>query len=230
MAALSVSRRTGFLLGWFVFLLGLMYAVVTAIGLFTLESPDSPIGHPYFTWMELLTLLIAPAMLLVMLIVHNHTDSRHRSFSLASVIFLAIMTVITSGVHTVVLAFQKHAAGIPAGAAWFFDFRWPSVVYALDILAWDWFYALAMLAGSVIYHRDNFDKTLRMLMLISSMLAMLGLLGVPLADMQLRNIGIIGYAVVGPVIFLLMGIRLKRGSRSSSSGSSDKADHAVVKG
>jgi len=32
------------------------------------------------------------------------------------------------------------------------------------------------------------------------------LIGVPLADMQIRNIGIIGYGVVAPIVFLLLGI------------------------
>ncbi len=223
MPTLSASRRTGLFTGWLIAGLGLLYAIVTAIGLFQLPSPDEPIGNPYFTMMELLTLLIAPAMLLLMVVVHNHTDSRHRSFSLAAIFFLGMMTVVTSAVHTMVLAFQKNPGGIPTGTAWFFDFRWPSVVYALDILAWDWFYPLAMLSASVIYHKDNFDKTLRMLMLISALLALLGLMGVPLADMQLRNIGIIGYAVLGPVIFLLMGLRLKRTARSS--GQTEKEGH-----
>jgi hypothetical protein len=36
------------------------------------------------------------------------------------------------------------------------------------------------------------------------MLSLAGLIGVPLADMQVRNVGIVGCAVVAPVAFLLM--------------------------
>ncbi len=43
-------------------------------------------------------------------------------------------------------------------------------------------------------------------MIVSGVLSLAGLIGVPLANMQVRNIGIIGYGVVAPVLFLLLGI------------------------
>ena len=43
-------------------------------------------------------------------------------------------------------------------------------------------------------------------MIVSGALSLAGLIGVPLANMQVRNIGIIGYGVVAPVVFLLLGI------------------------
>lgn len=47
-------------------------------------------------------------------------------------------------------------------------------------------------------------------MIVSGVLSLVGLIGVPLADMQVRNIGIIGYGVVAPVVFLLLGIIFDR--------------------
>ena len=47
---------------------------------------------------------------------------------------------------------------------------------------------------------------MRVLLILSGVLSLAGLFGVLLADMQVRNIGIIGYAVVAPVAFLLIGI------------------------
>jgi len=41
-------------------------------------------------------------------------------------------------------------------------------------------------------------------MIISGVLSLLGLLGVPLGNMQIRNIGIIGYALVPLPVFLLL--------------------------
>ena len=43
-------------------------------------------------------------------------------------------------------------------------------------------------------------------MLVSGVLSLAGLLGVPLADMQVRNVGIVGYALVATIAFLLLGI------------------------
>lgn len=42
-------------------------------------------------------------------------------------------------------------------------------------------------------------------MIVSGLLSLAGLIGGPLADMNVRNIGIIGYAGVFIVVFLLWG-------------------------
>ena len=80
------------------------------------------------------------------------------------------------------------------------------MAYTLDILAWDWFFALAMLFAAPVFKEGRLEKTVRLLMIVSGVLSLAGLIGVPLADMQVRNIGIIGYAVVAPVVFLLLGV------------------------
>jgi hypothetical protein len=90
--------------------------------------------------------------------------------------------------------------------SFFFSFKWPSVAYTLDILAWNWFFALSMLFAAPVFRVGRLEETVRFLMLVSSVLSLAGLIGVPLANMQVRNIGIIGYAVVAPIIFLLLGI------------------------
>lgn len=50
------------------------------------------------------------------------------------------------------------------------------------------------------------EMAVRILMIASGVLSLTGLIGVPLENMQVRNIGIIGYAVVAPIVFLLLGI------------------------
>jgi hypothetical protein len=80
------------------------------------------------------------------------------------------------------------------------------VAYALDILAWDWFFALSMLFAAPVFREGRLEKTVRVLMIISGVLSLVGLIGVPLADMQVLSIGILGYGVATPVVFLLLGV------------------------
>jgi hypothetical protein len=63
------------------------------------------------------------------------------------------------------------------------------------------------------------EISVRVLMIVSGVLSLAGLIGVPLANMQVRNIGIIGYAVVSVAIFLLLGLLFGR----AQSGSGDTA-------
>lgn len=86
-----------------------------------------------------------------------------------------------------------------------FKFEWPSVVYCLDIIAWDWFFALSMLFAAQVFQKNRLEKSIRML-IISGILSLAGLAGVIVANMQFRDIRILGYAVVAPVVFGLLGI------------------------
>lgn len=65
---------------------------------------------------------------------------------------------------------------------------------------------------------------LGILMIVSGSLSLVGLIGVPLADMQVRNIGIIGYAVVAPVVFLLLGIVF--GRTQTLAGDTEQSSHS----
>ena len=83
-------------------------------------------------------------------------------------------------------------------------------MYALDILAWDWFFALSMLFAAPVFKSGTLEKTVRILMIISGVLSMAGLVGVALENMQVRNVGIIGYVVIAPIVFLILGSIFRR--------------------
>jgi len=183
------------------------YAVILVLGLLSLNSPQDPIGDPYFSILELLIVLMAPLVIIVMVAVYFYASSETKMYSLIALAFMVIMAAITCSVHFVILTVSRQIEA--AGFVWaslFFSFKWPSVVYALDILAWDFFFALSMLFAAPVFKKGRLEKTLRILMVINGLLSLAGLIGVPLANMNIRNIGIIGYVGVSIVVFLLLGI------------------------
>ena len=194
-----------------VFILQILYFFTTILGFLSLNSPQDPIGDPYFTIMEILIILIAPLMLICMVTVNAYARPTVKVYSTISLIFMIIVTVITSSVHFSILTVSRQIASTGfIGSQSLFSFQWPSVVYSLDILAWDWFFALSMFFAVPVFKGPNLNIVLRVLMIISGTLSLAGLVGVPLADMQIRNIGIIGYALVAPFVFLLIGIIFSR--------------------
>lgn len=203
----SQHRAIGRAAALAVFCLEVVYAVTTVLGLLSLKSPQDQIGDPFFSIMELLIVLIAPLMVLSMVAVHAYASFEVKAYSLTALIFMILLAGITSSVHFVILTVSRQIEATSlTGVPLFFSFKWPSVAYTLDILAWDWFYALSMLFAAPVFKAGRLEKTLRIFMLVSGVLSLAGLLGVPLADMQVRNIGIIGYVGVAPVVFLLLGI------------------------
>jgi len=124
-----------------------------------------------------------------------------------ALLFMVLMAGITSSVHFVILTVGHQIEAIgPTWTPLLLSFKWPSLAYSLDILAWDWFFALSMLFAAPVFKDGKLEKAVRALMIISGLLSLAGLIGVPLGDMKVRNIGIIGYVLVAPVVFLMLGI------------------------
>ena len=201
-------RNLGILASWILFVLLMIYIPVTLLGILSLESPDDPISDPYFTIMEILILLIAPFLLICMTVIHMYSKPEDKVYSLMALVFMIPLAVITSSVHFVILTVSRHSEA--RRFSWFFSFKWPSVIYALDILAWDWFFALSMLFAAQIFKGDRLERSLRTVMRVSGIISLLGLIGVVLGDMNVRNIGIIGYTIVAAIAFLMLGIVFKR--------------------
>lgn len=107
--------------------------------------------------------------------------------------------------HAVILTLSRQAAF--SGLEWsplILSFRWPSVPYALDILAWDVFFSLSVLFAAFVFRGSRLATLIRLLLAVSGVLALGGLSGVIAGNMQLRCIGIVGYAGIFPITALLL--------------------------
>ena len=207
----ATHRTVGRTAAFSVFVLGVAYAVVTALGFLSLESPQDPIGYPYVTLMELLILPLAALYLVTMVAIYAYARPETEAYGLIALVFMTVLATITTSVHFLILTVGSplEAAGLP-WAPYVFSFTWPSILYALDILAWDWFFALSLLFASFVFTGGKLERAVRLLLIASGVLSLAGLVGVPLADMGVRNVGIVGYAVVSPVAFLLIGVLFGR--------------------
>ena len=185
-----------------------LYAAVTIIGLAALPAPDLQIQDPWFTLMEVLILLMIPSLVVLGAALHQWVPPANRVFSLASLIFLAGLVVVTALVHFPVLTLSR----LPAfsGHPEVFSFTWPSVAYAADILAWDVFFPLMALAAAAALPWRGPARIAGWLLVASALLAFAGLLGIPLADMRVRNIGIVGYALIYPAALVPLAIAFRR--------------------
>jgi hypothetical protein len=209
----SVLPGLGVAAGYALPVLCLAYAVVLAIGLYTLPSPDRPIQQPWFSWLEILILGIAPAMVMLMVALHAWAPVERKSVALLGIAFMSMCSTVTCSVHFAILALSHQP--IIAAAAWttlVFSFKWPSLAYSLDILAWDFFFPLAAICAALAVSGSGLATAVRVLLFSSATLALAGLVGVPLEDMNIRNIGIIGYVVLFPIAALLLVILFGRGA------------------
>jgi hypothetical protein len=140
-----------------------------------------------------------------MVAVHAWAPERLKTFSLTALVFMSLMATVACSLHFVVLTLSRQPAF--AQLPWLpllFSFKWPSVVYALDFLAWDVFFAISMFFAAPVFSGTGLAAAIRLSMVASGVLALAGLSGVVTGNMQLRNIGIIGYLPVFLVVVALL--------------------------
>jgi hypothetical protein len=151
-----------------------------------------------------------------MVAVHAYAAPEDKVYSALGLAFMVVVAGLTTSLHFVVLTVRDRLE--ETGESWVplvTGFKWPSVVYALDILAWDWFFALAILCAAPVFKANRLERALRALMVVCGVLSLAGLLGVPLENIVVRDIGIVGYAVLTPIVFLMLGIVFGRAQADS---------------
>lgn len=207
----ATARRTGILSAVAVVVLLAIYAVTLIAGLISLKSPGDPIGDPMFTILEIVIIAVMPAMVVLMSAVHAWAPPSEQPLTLVALIFMGLLAGLTCSVHFVILTLGRHPAF--AGESWlplFLSFKWPSVVYALDILGWDFFFAMSMLFAAPAFGGTRLTAFIRWLMIAGGAFSVAGLSGVATGDMQLRNIGIIGYVPLFLITSALLAVLFYR--------------------
>jgi hypothetical protein len=202
----SLARRFGIFSAAATVALVLAYAVTLTFGFLSLESPQQPIGEPMFSLLEILILLMMPAMVSLMVAAHAWAPKDAKPLTLVAVIFMSLLAGLTSCNHFVILCVSRQPTF--AAQPWrelVFGFKWPSLVYAVDILGWDVFFPLAMFFAAPVFGGSRLARWIRLSMLAAGALALAGLAGVALGDMRVRNIGILGYVGVFLVATALLG-------------------------
>jgi hypothetical protein len=187
------------------------YAVTLAVGLSSLESPQQPIGDPMFSILEVLIIIMMPAMVALMVAVHAWAPMHDKTLSLTYVVFMGLLAGVTCSLHFVISTLPRQPEF--TGQSWLplvLSFTWPSVAYALDILGWDVFFALSMLFAAPVFRGSRLTAWIRVLMIASGVLALADLSGVMIGDMRLRNIGIVGYVGVFLVVAALLAVLFYR--------------------
>ena len=199
--------------------LGIIYAIVLILGLLSLETKMDPIGNPYVSIMEIIIILMAPLMVVLMVEVHAYASGNAKTLSLIALVFIVIAACITSCVHYVILTVSLQT-DFTTDQQWLqqllFSWKWPSAVYALDILAWDLFFSLSMLFAAAVFKGSRLEAALRTTMIVSGVLSLAGLIGPIVSDMQIRMIGVVGYTVFFPLACWLLAKVFSRSAINST--------------
>ena len=189
------SHRLGYWSSAAVATIGAAYVVALTAG-FARHGLREPITDPVLAVMEGLTLVSAPALLLVMTAIHAVAPADRRVHGVIAVSFGALFTGVTCTVH-----FLELSAGRQMGDA---GIVWPSRTYAAELLAWDVFLGVALVAASAALDDTSRARAASRLAVVCGVLCLVGTVGPVVGNMRLQFIGVFGYAVLLPILAVLL--------------------------
>jgi hypothetical protein len=140
-----------------------------------------------------------------MVAVHAYAASEHKPYSLAALVFMTLLAGITSSVNFALFVVARQPT--PTPSLWvssFLSSGWPPLPQAMDFFAWDWFFALSMLLAAPVFWGGRLENAVRALMLVTGIVCIVALVWLPFSPPQAALIGILGWGVAGPIVFLLL--------------------------
>ena len=194
--------------------LGMIYIGLIVWGIVTQDPKTGFIRENVRILMEITTMISAVILLFFALSIKNILRLEHNFLAEISVVFMTILVALTSIVHFVSITVSSQIIELNPLLSPLLSLYWPSLLLSIDILAWDLFFGLAFIFLGLSLRQKELS-TVRILMILSGILSVLGLIALPLNNMNIRFIGIFGYTVM-PVIssaFLLGKIdKMKKSS------------------
>jgi hypothetical protein len=201
----STERTVGRAACWAIFLLSLAYVPAMLAGFLANGGFDKPVADPYLAVMELLILLMAIPLVAFFACVHAYAPANRKTLTLSAFALVTVAVGITVCVHVVLLtAGRQLDAATSPGYNLLLSWNWPSVAFALDIASWDFFLGFGLLLAATAFTGPGLPRLVRRGLQLSGAVCLFGLVGAATGNMGLRDIGIAGYAVILPVVLLVM--------------------------
>ena len=188
---MDTAHRLGFLSSVGLIFVGIVYIVLVGFGM-AKTGLDEPIVDPILAWMEAVTLLSTPLIVILMAAVYDSAKGESKVFGLIALSFSIIMAGLTSGVHFVTLTAGRQMD--------FMTLEWPSTLYALELLSWDVFLGLSLIFAAPVFAGSGRRAGARWSLTITGTLCLIGAVGPIIANMTVQRIGMLGYGIALPMM------------------------------
>jgi hypothetical protein len=194
-------------LGYWLSVIALTLAVgyllaVLAIILFDRMPPSAT----YQNLVSVITLVSVPVLLWLWVIIHETLPADKHLFSLGSLVMLTIFGTLTSINRYVALTVipQALALGKIEGIGWFQPYGWPSIMAAVEVLAWGFYLGLAFFCLAPAFVKGKLERFIFWTLIISGVLCLLAALGQVLNSTWLNMLGILAWGPGLITLFILL--------------------------
>ena len=215
MRSASLAQRVGFWSAAAVTGAGVVY-FVGMIGLVATGVSMSPPPERAQVVVGAATFVTAQLILVLVAGVHASTAAEERVLSGIGLLFTTLFAGMVSINRFVQLSVVRNsvAAGETEGLERFLPYDSDSVMFALEILGWGFFLALAALFLAPTFRRGRLDRAIRASLLAYAALSLAGTLGYVL-DSGLFLAGFLAWGLVLYVAAALLAVRFRRAGRAT---------------
>lgn len=178
------------------------------------RGPALEPSEPFLAILETIILLFTPALVGLFAAIHAYAPPDKKTCSLAAFGFAVILAGITGLVHFVQLTAIRRTANktIAEVFALYDPTGLLTPVLAVDLVAWDFFLGFGLLFAAPVFKGDKLQAAIRVTMILSGSLCLVGVLGPASGDLRLQYPAIAGYAFVFPFVCLLLANHFARSS------------------
>ena len=171
------TGQIGFWTGIILVILGMAYLGLVVVMI--ASGSGFPPVEPFQSIVNVLILLTAVSMVFFWVILNQVVPAEKKVFSQASLAFIVISAALTSINRYVGLTVvrQSIASGNTDGLQWFLPYGWPSIMLAIEFLAWGFFFGLACLCLAPVFTNGKLEHAISWALLATGALSLIACLG-----------------------------------------------------
>jgi hypothetical protein len=204
-----MEKRFGFWLAFINLLGGLLYFGLVSVAAIVGGLP--PV-EPYQTLISIVTFLSIPGLIFLWVVLHRQISPSKQLFSQTSLVLMIVFATLTSinRYTSLTVVPQAQALGQTQGLNWFQPYGWPSIMAAMEVLAWGFYFGLACLCLAPAFLSDKLEKPIFWVLLGCGILSLLAVLGQVLNNVPLNLLGILAWGPGFTILMLLLMAWFKR--------------------
>jgi hypothetical protein len=196
------NHKLGYWTALLGFLLTLIY-LAAVVRMFV--SGTIPPAEPYISIISVVSLASVPIFVFLWVILHSVVLPEQKVFTQTSLALIVIFATVTSINRYVAMTVVRQSIdmGITDGLNWFMPYGWPSIMAAMEVLAWGFFLGLAFLFLAPVFRKGKLESAIFWTLIISGIFSLIAVLGQIRNSVVLNMLGIIAW---GPGLILLFAL------------------------
>jgi hypothetical protein len=183
---------------WANFVLFIVYDLIVITGIVVGQGV---LIEPFLAIAEVITIVGAALLILLMVAIHECAPQRAKVFSLTALGWIILLAGSTAIVHFVNLTLWRQVSiQQKIDYVRFLGWEWPSMMFAIELVAWHLFFGLSMFFAAFAFRGEGSEKAVRIALIATGLLCIIGLIGPAVGDLIWRLIGVFGYGIGFPIV------------------------------